>query len=103
MSRRTLPASADEWLARAPDDGRHLLVLDALRASHALDEPEAYCARLRSLEELWFAPLLGALRAGRIGMLTLHVPDAAQARSFEIVRGDLRRIWRRPHALGRYA
>ena len=103
MSRRTLPASADEWLARAPDDGRHLLVLDALRAAHALDEAEAYCARLRALEARWFAPLLEALRAGRIGMLTLHVPDAAQARSFEIVRGDLRRIWRRPHALGRYA
>ena len=38
-----------------------------------------------------------------IGMITLHVPDGADARSFEIVRGDLRRIWRRPHALERYA
>jgi hypothetical protein len=103
MSRRTLPASAEEWLARAPDDGRHLVVLDALRAAHALDEPEAYAARLRALEARWFAPLLEALRAGRVGMLTLHVPDATDARSFEIVRGDLRRIWRRPRALERYA
>ena len=103
MSRRSLPAAAEEWLAHSPDDGRHLLVLDALRAAHALDEPEAYAARLRALETGWFAPLLGALRAGRIGMITLHVPDGADARSFEIVRGDLRRIWRRPHALERYA
>ena len=103
MARRGLPATAEEWLARAPADGRHLLVLDALRAAHALDEPEAYAARLRALEARWFAPLLEALRAGRIGMLTLHVPDAADARSFETIRADLRRIWRRPQALERYA
>ncbi len=103
IARRPLPASAEAWFACAPEDGRHLLVLDALRVAHVLDEPEAYTARLRELEAHWFAPLLDALRAGRIGMLTLHVPDAADARSFETVRGDLRRIWRRPHALERYA
>jgi hypothetical protein len=98
-----LAASADEWLARAPDDGRHLAVLDALRAAHALDDPEAYAERLRALEARWFAPLLEALRAGRIGMVSLHAPDAADARSFETIRSDLRRIWRRPRALERYA
>ena len=103
MARRALPAAAEEWLARAPEDGRHLLVLDALRAAHALDDAEAYAARLRTLEARWFAPLLAALRAGRIGMISLHVPDAAEARSFETVRGDLRRIWRRARALERYA
>ena len=44
MPRGPLPAAADDWLARSPDDGRHLLVLDALRAelvgvSLALIEP----------------------------------------------------------------
>ncbi len=103
MASRALPATAEEWLARAPEDGRHLLVLDALRAAHALDDAEAYAARLQALEARWFAPLLAALRAGRLGMVTLHVPDAAEARSFETVQGDLRRIWRRPRALERYA
>jgi hypothetical protein len=28
-------------------------------------------------------------------MVTIHVPDAAQAVSFETIRGDLRRFWRR--------
>jgi hypothetical protein len=98
-----LPATAGEWLARAPEDGRHLLVLDALRAAHALDDAEAYAAALRALEARWFAPLLGALRAGRIGMVTVHVPDAEDARAFETIGGDLRRIWRRPRALDRYA
>lgn len=81
-----LPATADAWLAQAPDNGRHLIVLDAIR------EP---------LERDWFAPLAAALRSGRIGMLSLHAPDAGL--SFETVRGDLRRFWRRPKALESYA
>jgi hypothetical protein len=32
-------------------------------------------------------------------MLTLHVPDATEARSYELARGDLRRFWRRPRPL----
>jgi len=44
-----------------------------------------------------------ALRAGRIGMVTVHVPDSPDGASFETIRGDLRRFWRRPKALGHYA
>jgi hypothetical protein len=83
LAHRTPPASAGEWLAELPADGRHLAAFDALH---------------ESLEAGWFAPLLAALRQGRIGMLTLHVPDAGCA--FEAVRSDLRRFWRRPRALG---
>jgi hypothetical protein len=36
-------------------------------------------------------------------MVTVHVPDAPDGASFEIIRGDLRRFWRRPKALGHYA
>ena len=72
---------------------RQLAPLDALRA------PVAFGADLTEeiaqLERDWFAPLLDALRSARIGMATIHVPDAAQAVSFETVRGDLRRFWRR--------
>ena len=39
---------------------------------------------------------------GRVGMVTVHVPDSLGA-SFETVRGDLRRFWRRPKALEKYA
>jgi len=103
MRHRPLPASADEWLARSPEDGRHLLVLDALRAAGALGDAGAYVEQLRTLEARWFGPLLAALRAGRVGMVTLHVPDAAQALSFETIHGDLRRFWRRARALESYA
>lgn len=86
LAHRTPPASATEWLAELPEEGRHLAAFDALH---------------ESLEADWFAPLVAALRAGRIGMLTLHVPDAGCA--FEAVRADLRRFWRRPRPLQAHA
>ena len=93
-------AGASAWLARAPADGRHLVVLDQLRGVHALGDFAALARRLQALEADWFVPLLAALQAGRIGMLTLQVPDAGA--SFETVRGDLRRFWRRPRPLAMY-
>ncbi|MBI1943948.1 MAG: hypothetical protein HYS35_09795 [Betaproteobacteria bacterium] len=100
MRRRAPGAGAREWLERAPEEGRHLVVLDALRGAHALGDHEALGRCLQALEAQWFAPLLAVLRAGRVGMLTLHVPEAAL--SFEVVRGDLRRFWRRAQPLAAY-
>jgi hypothetical protein len=82
---RTPGDGAEAWLDRAPEDGRHLVI----------PGPPP------GLEGRWFAPLLAALRAGRIGMVTLHAPGAGA--SFETVRGDLRRFWRRPRPLSAYA
>jgi hypothetical protein len=93
---RPLPRTARDWLERLPEDGRHLAVLDALRTTPQ-DEIVA------ELEREWFAPLLAALRAGRVGMVSVHVPDAAEALSFETIRADLRRFWRMPKSLERYA
>ena len=100
---RAAPANAEAWLDRLPEDGRHLAVLDGLRVSLALSEEGEYQESLAHLERDWFAPLLARLREGRIGMLTLHVPDAAECVAYEIIRGDLRRFWRRPKALEHYA
>jgi hypothetical protein len=85
--------SADEPVARGC----------ALRVPLALGDAAAWQACLVELETRWFAPLLAALRAGRIGMLTLQVPDARESLACETVRGDLRRIWRRARALAAYA
>jgi len=100
---RTLAPSAAAWLDRAPEEGRHLIVLDALRAPLALGEAAEHEQALAALERDWFAPLLSALREGRIGMVTIHVPDAAQSLAYETIRTDLRRFWRRPKALEHYA
>jgi hypothetical protein len=78
-----VPADAAAWLERAPADGRILCLLE--RAQPA------------ALERRWFAPLLGALRSGRIGMVSVHVPDAG--RTWETTRADLRRFWRRARPL----
>jgi hypothetical protein len=99
---RALPASAEAWLGEAPAEGRHLVLLDALRAPLALGQGAEYREGIDALEKAWFAPLLAALRAGRVGMVSLHVPDALGA-AFEVIRGDLRRFWRRPRSLERYA
>ena len=100
---RTLPLSAAAWLERAPEEGRHLVVLDALRVPLALSESGEYHDAVAALERDWFAPLLEVLRAGRVGMVTIHVPDAAECLAYETIRGDLRRFWRRPKRLEHYA
>ena len=99
---RPLPRSAHEWLQRLPEEGRHLAVLDALRAPLAFAK-EAVQNEIQMLERDWFAPLLAALRAERIGMVTVHVPDSAEALSFETIRGDLRRFWRLAKPIEHYA
>jgi hypothetical protein len=99
---RPLPSSAQAWLERGPQGGRHLIVIDVLRAPLALGHSAEYRECIAALEEHWFAPMLDALREERIGMITVHVPDALGA-SFETIRGDLRRFWRRPKALEHYA
>jgi hypothetical protein len=97
---RAVPESAGAWLERAPEEGRHAIVLDALRAPRGLRDAPAWSARLQSLESRWFAPLLAALRSGRIGMLSVELPEAGIG--FETIRADLRRFWRRARNLGAY-
>jgi hypothetical protein len=100
MRHRAPGTGATDWLERAPEEGRHLLVLDGLRGVHALGDRDVLAKRLQDLELNWFAPLLAALKSGRIGMLTIHIPEAAA--SFETARSDLRRFWRRPRPLATY-
>jgi len=101
MRHRSLPAGAGEWLGRMPQGGRHLLLLEQLAAASALGDGEALAARLEAMEARWFAPLLAALQSDRLGMVTVHVPEAGL--SVETVRGDLRRFWRRARPLKAYA
>jgi hypothetical protein len=77
-------------------------VLDQLRAPLALSHAAEYRQRVEALEAAWFTPLLEALKRSRVGMVSVHVPDGAEALSFETIRGDLRRFWRLARALARY-
>lgn len=98
-----LPPAAPALLAESGPTGVAAAVLDALRGPAAYGDAGAWRAALAALERDWFAPLLEALRAGRIGMLTVHVPGAAETLEAETTRQDLRYLWRRARPLAAYA
>jgi hypothetical protein len=68
-----------------------------VQAARTTHDDDSVLRSLDALEQRWFAPLLAALREGRIGMLSVHIPDAGE--SWETTRTDLRRFWRRPRPL----
>ncbi len=84
-----LPARAAGWLDHAPEDGIALFVLEDRGAAE--------------LERDWLAPLLAALRASRIGMVTLVLPAGDSALTVETVRSDLRHFWRRRRPVAEFA
>src|SRR5205814_619298 len=57
---RPLAGSAAGWLERMPEDGRHLIVLDALRVPLALGAGAEYQAGVAAIEREWATPLLAA-------------------------------------------
>jgi hypothetical protein len=89
---RVLPETADRMLAALKEGGVALVVL------HRPQNPEDFAA----LERDWFGPLLAALLAGRIGMLSLHLLGADARLEVETVRSDLRYFWRRKKPLASY-
>lgn len=69
--------------------GRHLAVFDTAR--HPLAD----------LEQHWFAPLLQALKSGRLQQLELQLNISAT--TYRVSRGQLRRWWRRRQPWAHYA
>jgi len=98
-----LPDDGVHWLQSAPDEGVELIVLEQLRAPASYGDAATWTQRLAALERDWFAPLRAALRAGRIGMVTLHAVGAGGALDVETTRQDLRFFWRRARPLAAYA
>lgn len=98
-----LPPTAREWLNGSGQSGVEAIVLEALRTPAAYGDMSAWQAAVEALERDWFTPLLGALRAGRIGMITLHSPAVARTREAETTRQDLRHFWRKRRRLAAYA
>jgi hypothetical protein len=98
-----LPADGAAWLDQTSADGIETgieaIVLDQLRAPAAYGEADAWRTQLATIERRWIAPLLAALRSGRLGMLTLHAVGRGGALQAETTRQDLRYFWRRPRPL----
>jgi hypothetical protein len=95
-------------LARSNDNVAHARDLDAalsssatriLAATDTLIEPAfaedwgSWLARLHALETDWFAPLLAALKAGKIDHLRLILSHNTNLTEFSIDRTALRKFW----------
>lgn len=52
--------------------------------------------QMQQLEQDWFAPLLAALKEGRLASVTLLLSDRSQSASFTSTRFAQRKFWRKP-------
>jgi len=88
---RPSPDTCADWLAGLRGD-RHLLVVEPLFAPAAMDDFEAWQGALAQLESDWFAPLVAALRRGRIRRLAVVGSEGCRLTAD---RRQLGRFWRR--------
>lgn len=96
---RHQPFSAREWLDQVKEGGTHLLVLDELENADFRDDIGNWHEALERLERHWFAPLLEAMRRGRVAGIHLHLAGLHQVRNFDLDRDELWKFWRRPKPL----
>lgn len=92
------PYALDGLDQAAGGAGQVLLWLDALQAPAQYRDAWGWREGLLRLERDWFAPLLAALRSGRLSSLTLLCHGQAGFAA-QLGRGGLWRLWRRPRAL----
>jgi len=95
---RVSPDGLDDWLAQA-GEGRHVLVLQALRDASLGGEVQAWQEALDALEGRWLRPLLKALQRRRPGSLVVEPCDG---RRFAAGPAGAWRIWRRARRLSAY-
>ncbi|HEX2829497.1 MAG TPA: hypothetical protein VHP37_24345 [Burkholderiales bacterium] len=101
-----LHADAESWLAcssAASSTLPHLAVLDRLGSAVTYQDAGAWRDRIQALESEWFAPLLTALKRGRIDELDIVALGADHSARFSVSRGALFKVWRRPKPLAAYA
>jgi hypothetical protein len=90
-------ADAAAVLARPQDT---IAVLgEALPAGKDADW-SSWLMHMQQLEQQWFAPLLEALRGGRLDVLDLVLTSRTHAATYTITRGALRKFWRGPSLQG---
>lgn len=91
-----LPPDAHAWLAAAsalPAAPTQLVVIDACARAMRYGDLHGWRSAIAALEEQWIAPLLAALRAGRITQLALATPCASASWRFDLTRACLYKFW----------
>ena len=104
IAQHHLPDNGTAWLTAAAAVGEnHLLVFnqpsDTLRAGDIM----AWREKLATLERSWTAPLLSALRAGKISSITLIAINSENLLEATLTPSQLWRLWRRARPLASYA
>lgn len=90
-----LPGGAQDCLSFDPSGrGSVLVVLDTLRGVAQYGDVYGWREGLVKLERAWFAPLLAALKTGRLSGLTLHAVEGEAIRSFTCSRVSPWKLWR---------
>lgn len=96
-----VPDAGRAW----PEQGEDAMLLAWEGSRRALQQGDlqAWRASVQRFEQVCAAPLLAALRAGRIARITLDVPGEDATRRFVLTRGMAWKVWRRPQNLAHYA
>ena len=97
------PATAAPWLSSAMSAGYSGLVLDQLRGCAQQGDLYQWREALQRLESDWFAPLLAALKEGKIKRLTLTAFGEERMHEVTMQRGALWRFWRHAKPLAALA
>jgi len=97
-----LPSTAAAWCQSAATDN-HLAILDTLHEKTQYDDAYGWRESLKKLEQDWFAPLLIALKQGKLDQLTLTAIDERGGKNFTITRDELWKFWRTAKPLATYA
>jgi hypothetical protein len=104
IARHPLPGHGATWLAAAAAAGdNHLLVFDQLRDALRTGGIAAWREQLAILERDWMAPLLPALRAGKISAITLAATNSDNLLEATLTPAQRWRFWRRARPLASYA
>jgi hypothetical protein len=76
--------------------GSETVVIDALSAAAIAGDWSAWIGEMERLEEEWFAPVLGLLRAGTAKRVSLHLGGRESLLAVATTAMSLRQFWRRP-------
>jgi len=88
------PADAPAWLAAADGVAASTLVLPQLIPAGAGNDWSAWLVAMQELEQQWLAPLLDALRSGRIGEISLVLGDRDGLTEIRTNKLALNKFWR---------
>jgi hypothetical protein len=103
---RPLHADGESWLACSSTTASklpHLAILDQLGSAVTYEDVAAWRDRMEALEAEWFAPLLSALKSGRVDELDIVALGSQRSSRFTVSRGALFKLWRRAKPLAAYA